>query len=418
VGEQQVRSDAELALTRARRHGPPGLALGQKLTGRGAIEVAAHGTEVVLSDGRRLLDFGSYAVTLLGHRHSGVCAAVVDQLGRLPTSTRVLANEPSSRLAAELVATVGGGRLPRVWFGLGGADAVEAALKLARLATGRPRVVALDGGFHGKTLGALAATHSPRYRHGLEPLLTGASHIPADVARLRQELARGDVAALIVEPIQGEGGVRPVPVPFLQAAQEAVRRAGALLVVDEIQTGLGRCGPLALSHQLGIEPDALLLGKPLGGGVMPLSAVLCSEELYEPLRHDPFVHTSTFSGHPLAAAAGSAGLEAVAGLLPRGEELARALGTRLAEIAARHPQVVVAVRGRGLLWGLECASREAAGWLLTELAPRGLLVSPCLGDPATIRLLPPLVTSDAQLARALTILHDACRLTATTMETA
>lgn len=416
MGDQQA--DDEVTLARARRHGPPGLALGQKLTGGGAIEVGAQGAEVVLSDGRRLLDFGSYAVTLLGHRHPAVVDAVQAQLGRLPTSTRMLANEVSHRLAAELVAAVGGRRLTRVWFGLNGTDAVETGLKLARLASGRHRVVALEGGFHGKSLGALAATHSPRYRTGLEPLLGGVTHIPADVGRLDEELARGDVAALIAEPVQGEAGVRPVPVGFLRSAQERLRAAGAFLVVDEIQTGLGRCGALSLSAHWGIEPDALLLGKPLGGGVMPLSAALCSEALYEPLRRNPFVHTSTFSGHPLATAAGSAALGAITELLPRGDQLAAALDAGLDELMGRHPEVLTERRGEGLLWGLQCRSAQAAGWLLIELAPRGLLVSPCLGDPSTIRLLPPLIASDAQIERALTILHDACAHTARTMETA
>src|SRR6478752_2429537 len=171
---------AARCLGQARNHLAPGLALGQKITGQGAVEISARGAVVELSDGRQVLDFGSYAVTLLGHQHPEVVAAVQDQLQRMSTSTRSLANPVTTELAERLVAVLSPSRLRRVWFGQNGTDAVEAALKLARLAAGRPRILAVEGGYHGKSLGSLAVTWGPRYRRGLESVLAPVTHISRD----------------------------------------------------------------------------------------------------------------------------------------------------------------------------------------------------------------------------------------------
>lgn len=396
------------AFRRARTRLAPGLALGQKLTGRGALEVAAEGAEVLLSDGRRAIDFGSYAVTLLGHRHPAVVAAVERQLRTLPTSTRVLANAVAPALAERLVELTDGVRMRRVWLGQNGTDVVEVSLKLARLRSGRLRVLAADGSFHGKSLGALAATWHPGYRAGLESLLTSVTHVPLERDAVARELRAGDVAAVLVEPVQGEGGIRPLDPELLRAWADAARQVSAYVISDEVQMGLRRCGPVSLAVEMGLEPDAVLFGKHLGGGVLPLSAMVCTEELFGPLLDDPFVHTTTFSGHPLSCAAALAALDQVEDLAGRGAELASDLEAGLRSVADEHPDLIVDVRGRGLAWGIECSSSALAGELLTELGPNGLLVSPCLSRPDVIRLVPPIVTTDAQLDRALEIFSDAC----------
>ena len=296
--------------------------LGQKLVGKGAVELTASGAEVRLSDGRVVLDFSSYAVTLVGHRHPHVVAAVQAGLERMPTSTRSLCNPVTVEAAARLVGAFPDSGLTRVWFGLSGSDAVDAALKLARLRSGRSAIAAVEGGFHGKALGALAATWSPRYRTGLDDVLAPAVHLPLRPSALAEAADRQPLAALVVEPIQGEGGVRPVPVDILRRWRDDARDLGIAFVADEIQVGFGRCGPPSLAVETGLEPDALLLGKPLGGGVLPLSAVLTSEDLWSPLSADPLLHTSTFSGHPLCCAAALAALD----LLP--ETTRRARGSR------------------------------------------------------------------------------------------
>ncbi|ONK11688.1 aspartate aminotransferase family protein [Streptomyces sp. MP131-18] len=390
-----------------RRHLSPGLALTGSFAGRGAVEVSADGCRVMLSDGREVLDFGAYAVTLLGHRHPAVVAAVRDQLDRMPVSTRSLANPVTARAAAALAGHFCPS-LTKVCFGLNGSDAVEVAVKLARVATGRGRVIAVRGGFHGKSLGALALTHSPLYRAGLRGALIDVVHVaPDDAGAVARATAAGQVAAVVFEPVQGENGAAVLPVDVLRQWCEDAGRAGAFVIADEIQCGLRRCGERSVAVAEGLPVDAVLVGKPLGGGVVPLSAVVCTEELYAPLAADPFLHSATFGGHPLGCAALPAALTAIEELAGHGRALAAALEVALAALARRHPDVVTGVRGRGLLRGVDFADARAAGTVVTELAGAGLLVSPCLGRPTTVRLLPPLVATEADIAQAALMLDAA-----------
>ena len=324
----------------------------------------------------------------------------------MPVSSRVLGNRATAALAEALVGWADPGRLTRVWLGLNGSDAVEAALKAARRATGRLGIIAVEGAYHGKSLGALAATWNERYRAGLTPLLGGVTHIPAEAGAIAGAFAAGDVAAVLVEPIQGEAGVRPLSPGFLHALTAAARDAGAFVIADEIQTGMRRCGPRLVSTADGLTPDAVLLGKALGGGVQPVSAMVATPEFHQCLSADPFLHTTTFSGHPLGAAAGVAALTAVEELAPRGDRVSEIFGAGLARLAGRHPSLVAEVRGRGLLWGIDVATAAAAGHLLMDLGVHGLVVSPCLGRPESLRLLPPMVATDADLEEALSILDD------------
>ncbi|TDB90326.1 aspartate aminotransferase family protein [Actinomadura sp. KC216] len=380
-----------------RRHLPPSLAIAYQLAGGGAHEASASGATVTLSDGREVVDFGSYGVTLLGHRCPPVVDAAVTQLRTMPTATRALANPAVVTFAADLLGRCG---LDRVWLGSDGADAVEVAVKLARRATGRPRVLAVEGAFHGKTLGALALTHSPVFHEGLEPLLGGVTHLAAgDAEAVSREAARGDVAALIVEPIRGEGGVRPLDPDVLRRWARDARDAGAFVISDEIQVGLRRCGEFSLALAQGWQPDAVLFGKALGGGVVPLSAMAATTELYEPLMENPAFHSSTFGGNPVACAAGSAALAAIDELAGQGRELGAVMDKRLRALAEDHPELVTEVRGAGLLWGLELRPQAAAP-VIADLAVRGLLVSPCLSSPDTIRLLPPMTSTGPELDRA------------------
>lgn len=390
-----------------KRHVSAGTVLSAKFMGQGAVEVAGDGATVQLSDGREIIDFGSYAVTLLGHRHPSVIDAVTAQLETMPTSTRALSNSTVASFLSAL-AQRSDERLQRIWLGSDGADAVEVALKLARRVSGRRRVLAVKGAFHGKTLGALALTWNPRFREGVEQHLGHVTHLAHDdkdgVAR---EASRGDVAALIFEPIQGEGGVRPLDPEILRGWAADARNAGAFIISDEVQVGLRRCGPFSLALDLGLEPDAILFGKALGGGVMPLSAMLATERLHQPLTADPTWHTSTFAAHPLSCAAGMASLRALDDLADRSKSLADSLTQRLRDLASASGGLIVEVRGRGLLWGIELASAGQAGSLLLELAASGLLTSPCLSCPTTIRLAPPITTTDEQLERASNILRAA-----------
>ncbi|WP_406192832.1 aminotransferase class III-fold pyridoxal phosphate-dependent enzyme [Kitasatospora sp. NBC_01560] len=411
-------ADAAEVFDRLRRHLSPKLALTGSFAGRGAVETAALGPRVTLSDGRTALDFGSYAVTLLGHRHPAVVAAVRQQLETMPAATRSLANPVAAQAAACLAGYLGD-RLPKVYFGLNGADVVEVAVKLARLATGRDRVLAVNGAFHGKSLGALALTHSPLYRAGLRGCTVDVVHLdPQDGDAVRRETAAAPVAALVFEPVQGENGALVLPPDVLRTWCADAAAAGALVVADEIQCGLRRCGERSLALAAGLPVDAVLLGKPLGGGVVPLSALVCSERFYAPLAADPFLHSATFGGHPLSCAALPAALEAIEELAPHGRRLSALLDAALERSAARFPQVVRAVRGTGLLRGVDLVSARAAGTVLVELAAAGLLVSPCLSRPTTVRLLPPLVCTEEDLAHGVELLDGALAAVALGTDTA
>jgi putrescine aminotransferase len=395
-----------------RRHVANGTVLGAKVTGQGAVESRSEGAIVHLSDGEEAIDFGSYAVTLIGHRHPAVVAAVTEQLEYMASTTRTLANPTQAAFMDDLSA-----RLPeylhRIWLGSDGSDAVEVAIKLARRQTGRLRVLAVVGGFHGKTLGSLALTYNPIFRKGLEPLLQQVTHIQADDAdAVARETAVGDVAALVVEPIQGEGGVRSVDEELLRRWAADAQAAGAFFISDEVQVGLRRCGGHSLAVEANTKPDAVLFGKALGGGVMPLAAMVATDELYAPMAADPTYHTQTFSGHPLSCAAGRAALATIDELAPVAKSISDQLGTGLRALAREHPESVVEVRGRGLLWGLEFVNPGVTGSVMADLAMRHVLISPCLSASTTIRLSPPMVTTPGQVDRVLTALAEVLTLAA------
>ncbi|MET9734458.1 aspartate aminotransferase family protein [Streptomyces sp. NPDC006458] len=400
-------ADAKETFRRVKRHFSPALAVAGKFTGQGAVESFAEHCRVMLSDGRSVLDFGSYAVALLGHRHPDVVDAVRERLDVMTTSTRSV-QSPVPPLAAQTLTGYLGGGLDRVFFGCGGADAVEVSVKLARMATGRMTVVAVQGAFHGKTLGALALTDNPRFKKGIEPLLQGVVHVsPDDPEAVANAVREHDVAAVIFEPVQAENGVRILDQAVLARWCEDAHAAGALVIADEIQVGLRRCGPRSVSLDAGLPVDAVLLGKPLGGGVVPVSAAVCNDKLYAPLLSDPLLHTATFSGHPLSTAVIPVALEAIERNADNGERVESAMRESLEALREQYPDALVEVRGRGLLWGMDFRSPEMAGDVLTGLAQLGLVVSPCISRPTTIRLLPPIVAGEQEIKEAMSLLGEA-----------
>ncbi|WP_433227518.1 aspartate aminotransferase family protein [Actinomadura formosensis] len=386
-----------------RRHMSPGVAAVYRAAGRGSHESEAAGATVRLADGREVVDFGSYGMAQLGHRCPRVVEAVAAQLRTMPTATRALANPAVTEFVRELTRRCGPD-LNRVWLGSDGADAVEVATKLAIRVTGRTRLLAVRGAFHGKTLGALALTHAPMFHEGLQPLLGHVTHLPPeDPDAVAREVAEGDVAALVFEPIRGEGGVHPLAPDVAARWAADAQAAHAFVISDEVQVGLRRCGEFSIAVARGWNPDAVLFGKALGGGVMPISAMVATSALFQPLAQDPSWHTSTAGGHPLACAAATAALAAIDEHEERAREVSAGVQAGLRTLSKTHQDLVAEVRGTGLLWGVDLRLPSAHG-VIAELAAAGLLVSPCLSSLPTIRLLPPMVATDDEITRAIEVL--------------
>lgn len=370
------------------------------------------------SDGKEYIDCAAgHGWANVGHSHPAVLRAIRNQAARLVALTESSYNDQRalwfSELAAVLGRTIGPSRrgpLNRIHPCNSGTEAIEAAIKVARYFTGRPGIVALRGGFHGRTLGALSATWNPNYRRPFEPLVPGFHHVPLNDLDALERAVSGQTAAVIVEIIQGEGGVTPGEGQFFQAARQLCDERGALLVVDEIQTGLGRTGRWFACQQHGLQPDLIALGKALGGGI-PMAALVWREELGQ-LKSG--LHSSTFGGNPLACAAGRAVLQVLADeKLP---ERAARLGERLlAELQALESPLIREVRGAGLMVGLEL--RRKVTPVLRALMERGIWALPA--GPTVLRLLPPLVISEAELGvvvKAIGEVLEATRGPATTMK--
>jgi putrescine aminotransferase len=381
---------------RYRRHLSTGRAALGEMFG-GDVEVASYGAWVRTSTGRELLNCGGYGVFIAGARHPRVLAAVRAQLDRNPVATRLLL-EPQAALAAEALTSVTPPGLSRVHFACGGAEAVEAAIKLAR-AHGKRHLVSMVDGYHGKTLGALSATARPVFQDPFRPLLPDVTHVPyGDAAALDAVLAaHPDEVCVLVEPVQGEAGVVLPPAGYLRAVADSCRAHGAFLVLDEVQTGLGRLGSWWGADRAGVVPDVLLAGKALGGGVLPVSALVATESAFAPFDRDPFIHTSTFSGAPLGMAAVQAAIAAIRedDLVARADRIGRKLLAELTRVCADVlGDAVAAVRGAGLLIGIECAVEGLAGELLLELMEAGVIANHSLNSDRVLRLTPPAVLDD------------------------
>jgi acetylornithine/N-succinyldiaminopimelate aminotransferase len=361
------------------------------------------GATVWDAEGRAYLDFvGGIAVNCLGHAHPAVVRAVSDQIATLGHVSNLYIAEPPVALAQRLLDLAG--RDGRVFFANSGAEAVEAAFKIARR-TGRTRMVATRGGFHGRTMGSLALTGQPKKQDPFRPLPADVTHVPyGDVDELREAVTE-DVAAFVVEPVQGENGVVVPPPGYLTAARAITRATGTLLIVDEIQTGVGRTGEWFACQAEGVEPDVITLAKGLGGG-LPIGATLAFGEAAGLLT--PGQHGSTFGGNPVSCAAGLAVLDTLAADdVPAN---VKRVGARLREgiTATGHP-LVDHVRGAGLLLGIVLTD-SVAPQVQQAAQDAGLLVNAV--TPDVIRLAPPLIigedVADA-FVRALPGVLDAAR---------
>jgi len=401
------------------------------LFGFGRVFVRGEGCQLWDAQGEAYLDLlAGYGSFNLGHNHPRLVARLQQLLADSPVNLSHTGPSPSAAALAKRLAELAGDPLELVLYSSSGAEAVEAGLKLARAATGRSATIACHGGYHGKSLGTLSLMEEKRFRKPFAPLLAGCSLVPfGDLDALEAALSKERVAAFVVEPIQCEGGIRIPPPGYLRAAQEACHRHGALLILDEVQTGLGRTGTLFAFQHEGSVPDVLVLAKALGGGLMPIGATLTSRAIFDRAygSFDRFdLHDSTFAGNTLACVAALESLDLIESedLIARSRTLGERLLHGVRQRLTGHP-LVREVRGRGLLVGIDLGptdkgllGRLAPGlvrltshhvfgqWAALMMLERGFLCQPASIAWNVLRLEPPLTLSENDLERVVAALGD------------
>ena len=408
----QASAEIDLVIGLTKDYVNPGLARLLQFGGFGDVEVSAQGCVVTTASGATFLDFvGGFGVFSLGHRHPRVIEAVHRQLDRMPLATRTFFNAEQARLA-ERLAQIAPGNLQYSFFSNSGTEAVEAALKIARIATGRTDFVSAVGAYHGKSMGSLAATGREKYRKPFEPMVPGYAHVPFGDLDAAAAAITERTAAVIIEPIQGEGGIITPPEGYLTGLRSLCDQRRVLLIVDEVQTGLGRTGRMFAVEHDNVVPDIMTLAKALGGGVMPIGATIATPQIWErAFGENPLIHTSTFGGNPLACVAGLAAIEATldedlcAKALIRGEQLVRGLRAVESDV----PEVLTAVRGQGLMVGVEFAVKDVAELTINGMARRGVIAAYTLNNPNVIRFEPPLIVSEAEIDTAAQAFSESVR---------
>jgi len=403
MADVPARTETQQTIARYEEHINPGMVQLLKFMGLDAVEAEAQGCHVTTLYGDTYLDFlGGPGVFTAGHRHPKIVEAVKAQADRMPLSSHILPNARTAELS-ERIAQATPGDLQYTFFCNSGAEAIEAALKAARMHTRRPHFVAAEGAFHGKTFGALSASGRDVYKTPFEPLLSGFSHVPFDDIDALAGAVDADTAAVILEPIQCEAGIRIPTDGYLSAARQICNDSGALLILDEIQTGLARTGKMWACDWEGVVPDIMTVGKAIGGGVMPLGAMVASPTVWDIFQQNPYIHTSTFGGNPLACAAGIAALQVIEAedlahkARERGEQLLA--GAEL--LATEYPDLVCDVRGRGLLVGIEFPDSDTGGLVIAGLIQQQILAAFALNNPEVLRLEPPAVATADQIDRGI-----------------
>lgn len=389
-----------------------------RFMGLGSVEGHAEGWTITDTAGREFIDcLGGYGMFALGHRHPKVVEAVEKALHTMPMCGKVLFNRQMADLA-EALAEITPGELQYSFFVNSGTEAVEGCLKVARLATKRTKFVAANNAFHGKTMGSLTATGRDLYRDPFKPLLDGFIHVPyGDIAAMEAAVTE-ETAAVILEPIQGEGGIIVPPAGYLRQVKELCETKGALFIADEVQTGIGRTGKwFGVDHD-DVKPDLMACAKALGGGVMPIGAIIGTPKAWQGLVEAPFLHTSTFGGNQLACAAGLAAIKAIKeeSLLERGAEIGAYLKAGLEKIAAEFPSVIKEVRGRGMMIGIELTKEGAGGMLMSLMIDKSIIVAYTLNNPKVIRMEPPLIMPKEVVDYVLEQFRDAVATTDSVIE--
>ncbi len=405
---------SSLTFDRHQNYVNPGAASLLKFAGMEYPEWEAEGCFIRDVAGNEFLDFvAGYGVFSLGHRHPDVVEAIKNQLDRLTLKTHYFLNIELGEIC-EMLSTISPGDLQYSFLCNSGTEAVEGALKAARIHTRRKRVIGTMNGFHGKTFGSLSASGRDVYKQDFQPLLEGFITVPYGDAKAIDAVVDDTVAAVIVEVVQGEGGINVAPPGYMTAIRQITKDAGALLIVDEVRTGLGRTGKMFACEHENIKPDLLTMAKALGGGVMPIGAFLGTPEIWESLfGENPYLHSTTFGGNPLACTAGIAAIKATQRLnLPaQSAKLGDHLLESLTIIKQRFPLMIADVRGLGLLAGVEFASADIAKLVIAACARAGLLAAYSLNNPLVVRIEPPLIIEQELLDKGIAIFENAVQQT-------
>ncbi len=377
--------------------------------GYDVIEDHSSGSHVWDNLGNDYIDcLGGFGVFSVGHTHPKVVEAVRKQLERMPLSSKVLLNEPYARLARKL-SEITPGDLKYTFICNSGTEAIEAALKLARLKTGKHGFIYTERAFHGKTLGSLSITGREAFQQPFRPLIPGTKMVPFGDADAIAKTIDDDIAGFVVEPIQGEGGIHIPPDDYLPKAQEICRENGVMFIADEVQSGLGRTGKMFACDHWGVEPDLMTLAKALGGGVMPIGAVIGTPSVWEVFEENPLIHSSTFGGNPLACVAALAAIEVVEeeNLCQRATVTGEKIISSLRRIKDEHPDVITDIRGKGCFIGIEFSDSDIGGLMISALAAKKVLVAFMLNDHRILRVEPPLAIDDNDIDRLLASIKEA-----------
>ena len=400
-------------------HVNPALAQVLQFIGFNSVETHAQGCVVTDSAGRRFLDcLGGYGTMSLGHNHPKIVGALRDQIEHISFSSRVLFNAPHALLAKKL-AQMTPGDLQYAFLCNSGAEAAEAAVKFARITTGRKKLISTVGAYHGKTVGALSVSGRDKYKTPFGPLIQDVQNIPFNDLDALENAIDGETAAFLVEPIQGEGGINIASDEYLQKARQLCDKHGALLVFDEVQCGLGRTGKLWGRDWSGVTPDMMLLAKALSGGVIPVGAVVATPKVWEFWNDSPLIHSTTFGGNPLACAVALRTLEIIEeeNLVEKAAIAGEKMMAGFREIAAKYPNLIKEVRGRGLMIGIEFPHEDITSLCVSGLAQRDVIVvSYTFNNPTVLRFEPPLIISDEEIEWAIKAFGEAMEQTAQVLE--
>ena len=419
LDEAAIERLSEETIEKYRKYVNPGIAAILGFSGFGVPEDRAEGCYIWDASGRKFLDcVGGYGAFSLGHLHPKVVEAVKKQLEKEALKSHFFMSTELAD-ACELLAQVMPGNINYTFMCNSGTEAVEGALKCARVHTGRPEFIGAVNGFHGKSFGSLSVSGREVYKTQFHPLLPETQHVPFGDADALANAISNKTAAVVLEVIQGEGGVIVAPDDYFPKVREMCDANGTLLICDEVRTAFGRTGKMFASEHYGIQPDIITMAKALGGGVMPVGAFSSNEDVWNSIfGTNPYLHSTTFGGNPLACVAVIAAINTTIeeGLVERSARLGEKLLSDLKSLQAKYPNIIKEVRGKGLLAGIEFDHEDFAALVIAGCGRQDLLAAYSLNNPKVVRIEPPLIIEESDLDRAINIIGDAVVETADMLE--